>query len=425
MEWPPVRSTRPAAASLPGDTLVALALAACGCALSILVSARFSDAMYAEAGFDLWFQADQPRYFANILLTAADGNHGRTTVHPAFSILFYPLAKSLTALGIAPFAAAMIPVASAAGASAALFYLALRNLSIAPSAAGAFTLGFLSTSGFMFWCGVVETYIFSTLSVCVMLWVLTKPVVLGRATWILASALTLSVTITNWSLGLAAAFFRFPFREFLRISAAAFAVVLVLALAQKLVFPSAGVFLDARALIGERWFSQVYTADPQSKSWTPAANMRVILLHAAVTPMPQHDVVAEWRVPRHVVSNQNVRVGDHTPLGLAATVLWVCLLAGGVLGCVTSPRRDVSLTLGAFTLGQIGLHLVYGSVTFLYAAHFIPALVAIAACGALTPARRVVTVLALLFAGLAGLSNWLVFTDAVALANALASAPPR
>jgi hypothetical protein len=43
--------------------------------------------------------------------------------------------------------------------------------------------------------------------------------------------------------------------------------------------------------------------------------------------------------------------------------------------------------------GQLSLHLVYGSETFLYSLNFAPLLVIVAACSTLTPARPLARVL--------------------------------
>src|SRR3546814_4606365 len=48
---------------------------------------------------------------------------------------------------------------------------------------------------------------------------------LPRAGWIVASAASVAMLITNWGLGLAAAFFRLPFRQFLLVSGGAFLLV--------------------------------------------------------------------------------------------------------------------------------------------------------------------------------------------------------
>jgi uncharacterized protein YcfJ len=407
------------------DAALAFALACTACVLSAVSFSFFDEAMYEHRNFNIWFQADLPRFILNIIEGWGAGEHTRTSVHPAFSILFYPLTSLLTVAGIDPLGAARLLVVCAAGGSAAFFYMALRNLELTPTAAGAFTAAFIASAGSLFWFSVVETYPFATLSVVFMFWVLTRPAAPNRLLWILASAGTLAVTITNWSMGLAAAFFRLRFAEFIRVSVAAFALVAVLAVGQKVMFPDAGLFFNPRSILAERWFTQFYVPetqkDAQQTAWTPLVNVQVMLLHSVVTPTPVREVVAEWRMASMAVTNQTPGLRDHGLLGAVGAALWAVMLGLGVWGCCKARRRDAATAIGAFAAGQIALHLVYGTTTFLYAAHYVPALVAIAAFGALTPARHVAVAAAFGFTILAGANNWSAFTTAAELANTIAN----
>ena len=72
-------------------------------------------------------------------------------------------------------------------------------------------------------------------------------------------------------------------------------------------------------------------------------------------------------------------------------------LALGAWGLFAGKRRPrLRLVIGLVLAGQLVLHLLYGDETFLYALHYLPFLVLLAACGALTKARPVVLILALL-----------------------------
>jgi hypothetical protein len=67
------------------------------------------------------------------------------------------------------------------------------------------------------------------------------------------------------------------------------------------------------------------------------------------------------------------------------------------------PRFRIMLALSI--VGQIGLHLMYGNETFLYAMDWMPLLVAAAALATLTPWRWVVLAVAVVFSITAGLHN--------------------
>ena len=68
-------------------------------------------------------------------------------------------------------------------------------------------------------------------------------------------------------------------------------------------------------------------------------------------------------------------------------------------------------------LGQMVLHSVYGNPTFLYAPHFLPLLVALAALSWFTPVRWPALALAAVVCVAGGVSNVQTFQSAAALAN--------
>jgi hypothetical protein len=397
----------------------ALALAVAAAALSWWALSQFDDSLYRYDGFDIWFHADQPRAVWN--MTDRGSSHDRTTVHPLFSILLYPLCKAIMAFGVAPLAAAKTLVALSAASTLALFYLSLRNLGLRVAGAVAFGAALMASSTFIHWFAIVDTYAFTAPLMALMLWVLTRPRPVGAMLWILASAGTLSITITNWSFGLVAAFFRLPWRAFLRVSVAALVLVAVIAVVQKLVFPTAGLFFDPRALAKERHYTQV-AGQGGEEGWMPLASLRSMLLFSAVAPVASRDEVVEAGVRKHIVNNQHARLRDEGLSGLIATALWVLMLGLGLRAAFTSPRRDVASALAAFSAGQVALHLVYGQVTFLYAAHFFPAFLALAAFGAAGPAGWIATAAATGFTVIVGYVNIEQFRAASTLANMIAAA---
>jgi len=75
--------------------------------------------------------------------------------------------------------------------------------------------------------------------------------------------------------------------------------------------------------------------------------------------------------------------------------------------------RAFSLTLIAYLVGQMLLHLIYGDEPFLYSAHFMPAMIMVGAIGFLCPARVVTRGVALLFIITAAISNYANLQDAL------------
>jgi hypothetical protein len=80
--------------------------------------------------------------------------------------------------------------------------------------------------------------------------------------------------------------------------------------------------------------------------------------------------------------------GSATPFGLISLALWGPLLGVGLWSLLKS--KQMRFVLGFGLLGQLALHLLYGAEIFLYAAHYGPLLVAVAALGTLTRFRKLV-----------------------------------
>jgi hypothetical protein len=102
--------------------------------------------------------------------------------------------------------------------------------------------------------------------------------------------------------------------------------------------------------------------------------------------------------------------------GGSALVLWSLLLAAGVVGLLRTPRwRSFAAVLGLTLAAQVALHLVYGDETFLYAAHFLPLLMAVAVFATRVMPPTLAAAMALLAAGLAGFHNAAMYEGAARL----------
>jgi hypothetical protein len=160
---------------------------------------------------------------------------------------------------------------------------------------------------------------------------------------------------------------------------------------QKYFFPSAHFF------IGEHDKG----APPSSR----ATALVVMLLHSFVAPEAwsgPNELPGQWPM----LSFQHAGLGSLHFLKLTALMCWVCLLgfAAWSVACLPQyPRFRIMLALSI--AGQIVLHLVYGNETFLYALDWMPLLVAAAALATLTRWRKLVLVIAAVFAITAGIHN--------------------
>ena len=307
-------------------------------------------------------------------------------------------------------------MALAAGSSAALFYLALRHLTLPVHAAAIFTAVFISSTTFIYWFSVVETYAFAALSICLMLAVLSRARTTPAIVWVLASAFTLSITVTNWSMGLAAAFFRLPFLRFISVSAAALGLVIALALVQSVVFPTSKLFFSPGAVSDEWKFTQIAQERSGKDPWDPLDNLQSFLIYGAVAP----GHMRARHYPVDAITNVGLSLSDVVKARGLPIALWLSLLIAGAWGIVNNRKLwPVGGALGAFIAGQAALHSFYGEVTFLYSAHFFPALVAVAACACFAPARRLWLAVALLLLVVGGAGNIQQFRAAAGDVNAV------
>jgi hypothetical protein len=241
-----------------------------------------------------------------------------------------------------------------------------------------------------------------------MLAVLMTPTPVPLIGWILASALTLSVTVTNWMIGLSSAYFRLPLHRFLAVSIGALCLVALLTLAQRTLFPHSASFFSANAITDEWQWTQVAQGN-----WTPVDNLHSFFLYSIVSPghAPAHD-------PPGGITNNGLAWQAFTPIAPAA-VLWFVLQAAGVWGFVANRALwPVGAALATFILGQALLHSVYGEITFTYAAHFTPALVALAAGAYFAPSRKIWLVAAALLVVLNSYGNLRRFVEASTAVNA-------
>ena len=384
-------------------------------AVSVWGLSQFDDALYRMLNYDIFFQADSPRVFDSMTHFGSEFR-ARDSVHPLFSLLAYPITKVIRLLGLQPLAATKTLVALAAGSSAALFYLALRHLTLPVRAAAIFTAVFISSTTFIYWFSVVETYAFAALSICLMLAVLSRARTTPAMVWVLASAFTLSITVTNWSMGLAAAFFRLPFLRFISVSAAALGLVIALALVQSVVFPTSKLFFSPGAVSHEWKFTQIAQERSGKDPWDPLDNLQSFLIHGAVAP----GHMRARHYPVDAITNVGLSLSDVVKARGLPIALWLSLLIAGGWGIVNNRKLwPVGGALGAFIAGQAALHSFYGEVTFLYSAHFFPALVAVAACAYFAPARRLWLAVALLLLVVGGAGNIQQFRAAAGDVNAV------
>jgi hypothetical protein len=348
----------------------------------------------APHGNDVWFEADLPTVADTVLHRWSV--QSRNARHPLFPLLATGSAYGLRAVGLTDRAILALLSAMAAAAWVGLFFSIARSITTRQSDAIVFTLLACSTSSAMFWLAVPETYTLGsvTLLVPLALTAVDAERRMPEAAYVAASAVSMSVTSTNWMCGILAAAARWPWRRSLQITINAVFVVGVIWAVQRIIFPTAPFFFG---------YSNEGRFVLPAASGGPGPVLRALLFHTIV--MPRIDLVPEpkWGT---VMSVQRSPIASSGAWGVAATIAWAALVASTLWGLASSrgnPR--VRFVLFATLAGQLLLHLVYGEETFLYAIHVAPLLVLTAALGSASRWRRVILALAIALACTAAMNN--------------------
>jgi hypothetical protein len=387
---------------LRGDLLLALALAALAGALCFAGASRVPVHLNRPEALDTWYDGDMSTVLGNMLSRRPSQGYSayHTARHPVFALTAHlPVLALQQAPGVTPLAAVRLFLALTAAAWIAAFYLLLRLAGCRRGDAALFSAVAGVSAGAMFWFIVPESFPLGSLTL-----------VLGLAAAALAqhrpvpdralvvvSALTLSISTTNWMVGLAAVFAQRPWRRAAFVSAQAFLLVVLLWCAQK------AVFRDVRLPVGSsESFTHTYRLDGARFLSVGSS----LLAHTVIAPAPR---VVPSKLGREFppwLNVQTSRPGSGSAWGTAGATLWAVLLALGLWSLVSlRKQRTLRLVLGLALLGQLGFHLVFGDHTFLYAAHFLPLLVLTAALGTLTSARPVALALAAGLVVCAGIHN--------------------
>lgn len=374
------------------DLLLVVGLAACAAALAWWGFGVAGPEMRDGHYMDLLFQSDAPRVFEN--LTQRGSSHARSNVHPIYTILAYGGVRVLRLVfQVGPVTGARLFGSLVAAGWASLLYALLRLTGLRSGDAGVFAALGLGSSAAVVWLSVPETYALGSIGVMLPLLVLAasryRPMPLW--TWVVASAASFAITVTNWMAGLAAAWRGLGWRRTLGVSLGALALVTVLWGVQRLYFPTTQFFVSHEE-------GAYLRAPTPSRVASVAA---VFAANAVVLPATRRADVDPY-----YVTVQRSRPGAGSASRMAAVAAWLVLLALGVREALRRWRDDRLVQVILLCLaGQFGLHALYGEETMLYALHWLPLLILVAGLAALGPWRPLALGLALLALGAGTGSN--------------------
>jgi hypothetical protein len=414
---PVMTSDRPAALA-PGamprrDIRAAILMAAAAGAAVWTMSSVLMPAIAHQSTFDFWFESDGPAVM-NQLRDRFTFDNERTNRHPLFTLALYPLVAAFRILTDAP-TAVSLAYATVAAVLAVLMFLLLRGFGLRRSDAVLFTTLALVSAAAMFWLPVPETFAPAALTLLVPLAALAWHERTGRLSWLacaLVSAVTLSMTVTHAVAGaLVCLLVLGPRRGFTAVAASGVLVVAGQGV-ERVLFPHTAPFF----LPGGEIETSAYVFNHLAGGLMN--RLAGFFLHGMVLPPLQQGYTG-------YLSVQRAGLGEVPWLVMASWGLWIGLLAVGVAGLVARRTKPGATTapgarwaLPIVQLGvlasQLGLALVFGQETFLYALHSGPLLVILAAFGCLTPWRRWVVTGAAVLVAVAAIENGRRFVEAAA-----------
>ncbi len=408
----------PARRSVGWDVVLALAVGLAAAVYATRAMTVIGPGIMAELAEDSWFQSDAPRIAWGMSDRRAD--HDRSTVHPISILLTTPPVLALRLwFGWSAARATASVVTVVAGLWGAALYVLLRSLRCRRPDALLYTMLGIASAAAIFWLPIRDRYALGSVSIMGGLALVATAAAPAGATtlrWIIASAATLAVTVTNWMFGVLAAAVLLPVRRALVVTAGGLALVIVCWVAQNRLVPNTRFFVPTRE-------EAEYTFRPTADRLRSV--LRVVTVHSIV--MPQFSRLHEggdplpldaWLRPaaQNQLTMQETRSGTGGTAGNIATVAWLAALVIGI-GTALTRWRDQRIWLVVLLglAGQVALHLVYGEETFLYALHWLPLLVALAAAGTLGPLRPLSLALAGVVLVTAGTNNVAAFRRAARL----------
>lgn len=347
------------------DSAAVLVISSISIFISLTLSAKCPDILYEE--YNIWFGADINRVFSNIA-NYDSINLRRAHLHPIFSLLIFPIVQFLKFFGISSLGAAYFLVSLSGALVSSLIYITLRYQAIPILSCLLGSFVFLCSGAFIFWWSVIETFPIGAATISIV-FVMLSMKIRTKWIWILGTALTLSMTITNWIVGILGAAFTFNRIKAIKILSIGFISVLLLYIVQSFVFMDSKPSDPRAEFVAE----SVYLQGPKSTSELPQYFRKYTYRTI--------DFLTSPAVVRKSKKNVNIKRSNFELdlLRLVSISCWLLLFFVGLRKVLRSAQKNIfTKVLLSFVLFQFLLHLFYGDHPFLYSAHYFPALIIIA-----------------------------------------------
>ena len=324
-----------------------------------------------------WFQSDGWRVYDD--MTSYEASHYRNNLRPLFSLITVPFTKLLAIIfGVRPIDTIWLFNFVSLSLWGSGIYVTCRLIGTRTVSAFLFSLLGLSSSAALFWFSVPETYGLSSLVLVLSLLMtavhIHRPV--SNAVWILTGGLLAGTLITNWMIIVLLAFTLKPRRDAILISIVSILLFFGGWAAQKIIFPAPAGF-PGQTIMAEGEY--VHSKDQGGV----LCALEGELVSSILAPEPK--AIGEPEPTGHRLSMQCAKGYAVSPAFAIAAGIWLALLIYGGVSMARNKYTSQILLAWLAVLGyQVGLHVLYGEETFLYALHFAPLMILISAGGFLS-----------------------------------------
>ncbi len=337
--------------------------------------------IYERDGNDHFFRSDTRRAFLDIA-GDREANHRHTSAHPNFCIFHQPLGhiaqvqikaanKGMKKVE-AQVLASITLTATGGAASAAAFCAALLALGLSRTRALLFTGVLGMSTSHLFFASVPETYIFSALGICAVMWLALRKAT-AEGWWQLAalycwSALTSNiVTIGLWSLvrHLGADWKKLVIRVTLSLTLTA-TLLVGLNVIQRAIYPESEYFFHPQKQKGWIYWDHLQDAPRHTRIL-----LQHILLSNITAPEPVASVppIEDLAAPVHKMASIEEGAWSTFAPAWPLHALWLLFIAGALASLGMKAMRTPAVLASLAVLGfNFCFFMIFGHDRMLYSA---------------------------------------------------------
>ncbi len=348
------------------DTGIGAAIALAGTVAALIITWAMHPVL--RESLDVWFDSDPVRVKWVMLNPHYEG--GRADLHPWVHLLFFGSIRVMGKSGIHHLTLIDLFNAMGAGVWLASLYFVTRIANRRRWDGFLVALLGASTSGWLFWAGVLEGHMWSAATAAPALALAALHTANGKASrfrsHVIASVVSGTLLVTTWFAGMLSALTSLGWKKAAACTLLAGAILAAGSQIQAMLFPGASVFPSLQSKENEsEWILSEWSGGIARKA-------AAITCHSIVAPrtivLGPHSASSppEW----NRLSVQHAMPGTGSAIALPVLLLWLLMVGFGVAGIASRFRTSpYHRTIAGMSIFTVALFLVYGAETFLYAPH--------------------------------------------------------